>query len=560
MLTMQTAFYNISQNVEAVEASTPVWTLMSSIPEIAVSGSNVYLAWRQDLAASDYMCCKNDLFFRASNDNGSTFSDAIDLGTSLNSPRIATLGNNVYVVSVGHGPESRDIFFRSSHDNGSTFSDTVNLSDTPKWSSEPEIAVVDNNVYVVWYDGSSDEGTIFFRRSTDGGTTFEPIANLSEIPGEASFPKIAASGNNVYVVWAEWTAPYGTEPRSLEVFFRTSNDNGNTFGPLINLSTNDGKSAGQEIAVSGSNVYVVWKDTNSNVFFRASNDNGNTFENTVNLSNNQVRMIDVHMAASESNVYVMWDSEITDEILNPDGWHNIFFKASHDNGKTFGDTVNLSKNKGWSGWSKIAVSGSDVYAMWGGGGDPDIYPPGIYLRVSNDNGNTFVGAINLSLFDTEGSYSVLQIAPTEDIAYLVQSVYYCTYWGQCINTVPSEFYTEPLSLTVIDVNVDIKPGSSSNTVNCDNLKGKIAVGIYTDDEFDAQTIDLSATDLEGITASKIILKDLDGDGDLDAILKFKKAYLCEFTESLSVQSISLQLHGATTNGLQFEGTDSINLK
>jgi hypothetical protein len=459
-------------------------------------------------------------------------------------------------VSVGTGPlpqQSLDIFFRVSSDNGSTFSDIVNLSDSPKWSSEPEIAAVDNNVYVVWRDDSTDEGSIFFRRSTDSGTTFEPFVNLSNIPGEASFPQIAASGNNVYVVWAEWTAPYGTEPRSLEVFFRASNDKGSTFGPLINLSTNDGKSYGQEIAVSGSNVYVVWKDTDSNVFFRTSNDNGNTFENTVNLSNNQVGMVDLHMAASESNVYVIWDSEKIDEILNPYGWHDIFFKASHDNGNTFGNTVNLSKDEAWSGNSKIAVSGSDVYVMWG------YSVNGIFLRISNDNGNAFTSSINLSLFDTEGSYSVSQIAPTEDTVYLVQSVYYCATIS-CINTVPSEFYTETLSLNTIDVNIDIKPGSSSNTVNCDNLKGKIAVGIYTDDDFDAQTINLSATDLEGITGSKIILKDLDGDGDLDAILKFKKAYLCELTQNLFVQSISLQLHGATTNGQQFEGTDSINLK
>ncbi len=110
-----------------------------------------------------------------------------------------------------------------------------------------------------------------------------------------------------------------------------------------------------------------------------------------------------------------------------------------------------------------------------------------------------------------------------------------------------------------DVRIDIKPNSSSNTIDCDTKKGKVSVGIFTEGDFDAQTVDVSSVELEGITANKFKLKDLDADGDIDAVLKFKKALICEVGTSLSAQSVTLQLFGQTTNGKQFEGTDQIRI-
>ena len=39
------------------------------------------------------------------------------------------------------------------------------------------------------------------------------------------------------------------------------------------------------IAASGENVYVVWANNQSEIMFRASNDNGATFSDKINLSN-----------------------------------------------------------------------------------------------------------------------------------------------------------------------------------------------------------------------------------------------------------------------------------
>src|SRR3712207_9512147 len=85
------------------------------------------------------------------------------------------------------------------------------------------------------------------------------------------------SGINVYVVWED-TSNGGDS----DIFFRVSNDNGETFEPPIDLSSNTGLAFSPQMIVSGNSVYVVWQDTSnggdSDIFFRVSNDNGETFE------------------------------------------------------------------------------------------------------------------------------------------------------------------------------------------------------------------------------------------------------------------------------------------
>jgi hypothetical protein len=73
--------------------------------------------------------------------------------------------------------------------------------------------------------------------------------------------------------------------------FRASSDGGKTFGPKINLSNSTKfDSVDPSIGSEGSNVYVSWwevsgKDKINEPVFRASNDNGMTFGEKIMLSN-----------------------------------------------------------------------------------------------------------------------------------------------------------------------------------------------------------------------------------------------------------------------------------
>src|SRR5919198_75638 len=153
------------------------------------------------------------------------------------------------------------------------FGHSIDISNNTKLSSEPHIVLSSkSNVYVVWSDNTTGNGDIYFRASTDNGTTFHVTKTLSNNTGLSSDAKIATSANNVYVVWSDNTTGNG------DIYFRASTDNGTIFDVTKTLSNNTGLSSDAKIATSANNVYVVWSDNtsgNGDIYYRASTDNGN---------------------------------------------------------------------------------------------------------------------------------------------------------------------------------------------------------------------------------------------------------------------------------------------
>ena len=95
----------------------------------------------------------------------------------------------------------------------------LNLSMSAGESSAPQVAISGSSVYVVWLE----EGDLLFRRSLDGGRSFEPPVVLSE-GGRAFGPQLLALQDRVYVVW------FG-----FGIHFRVSSDRGRSFGPILDL-------------------------------------------------------------------------------------------------------------------------------------------------------------------------------------------------------------------------------------------------------------------------------------------------------------------------------------
>ena len=95
------------------------------------------------------------------------------------------------------------------------------------------------------------------------------------------------------------------------------------------------------IATSGDNVYITWwsnKTGNEEVMFRASTDNGATFGDKINLSNTTAAdSDDAEIAASGDSVYVTWweRNETSDTPVA---------RVSNDNGATFGPMLMLATN------------------------------------------------------------------------------------------------------------------------------------------------------------------------------------------------------------------------
>jgi len=287
---------------------------LNLIPRVDVSGSNVYVLWWASGYTEDTKS-RDGLFFRKSSDNGTTWSGIKLITRDLPSwVMMVASGSNVYIVwtrpwgagvgmglgaGVGMGLGTGEIFFTASTDFGNTFSTPVRIGEEKanvygEADLNPYVAASGNNVYVAWYDLSLSRagGEIFFRASHDNEASFDPPLgtpprNLSNTPGESQTPRIAASGNYTYVVWADFNQTLlGSrhEPplpgEDIEIFFRKSSDNGTTWSDARNLSHNPGTSALPSIAASDSNVYVAWVDGISGffrVFLDRSPDYGDTW-------------------------------------------------------------------------------------------------------------------------------------------------------------------------------------------------------------------------------------------------------------------------------------------
>jgi hypothetical protein len=327
-------------------------------------------------------------------------------------PKISVYNNNVYVVWSDDSTGNGDIYFKRSSDNGTTFNTINNISKNNTGSSlGPELAAYSNNIYIVWTDTSSGKSEINYRQSVDMGAKFGGIKELSKtrsINGEfAVFPQIVAFRSNVYVVWQEKVLGGN------EIFLRASTDAGNKFTGIKNLSRNNtGDSISPHLAAAGNTILVLWSDTSpgkSEIFLRGSIDNGNTFRGVKNVSWSPGNSYDPQISISGNNVYALWEDDSQGSLT-----FDLTFRRSSDAARNFDDKQNLARYLGESSdYGHMIAVGSDVFIVWSE--SPQYkYPPQyeIFMKSSRDNGTSFGDGVNLS--NNEGNSIDPDIAVSAD--------------------------------------------------------------------------------------------------------------------------------------------------
>lgn len=257
-------------------------------PCVDVSGQNVHIVWDDYLSGSGWR-----VYYKRSTDGGTTWSSGTVLSGGLY-PSVTVSGSNVHVVWTN----LNDVYYRRSTDNGITWRSSVIIGPGTNWSNwSPAIAVSGLNVYVVWYN-EQNSGDIFYMRSTDNGTTWEPQSYLVDQSYGSYKPCISASGSNVHVVWRD------DRDGNREIYYKRSADGGATWEPDVRLTNTPVTSDNPSIASSGSNIHIVWDE--GPIYYIRSTDNGTTWGSPVQLSTGSGASDHPSVAVSDTSVHVVW--------------------------------------------------------------------------------------------------------------------------------------------------------------------------------------------------------------------------------------------------------------
>lgn len=179
--------------------------------------------------------------------------------------------------------ESRGIRYSRSTDGGGTWlaSDLQLDSAGPQdgETSFPRLAEAGGVVHAVWLDSRSAAAGIYYNRSTDGGTTWEPSDRRISTPDtlgqfDLGPPAIHAEGSVVLVAWSD------RRSGQTDVFLNRSADGGATWLPAdVRLDVGDapGAAVSDNPSIAGEGqgaVAVVWSEGRSGTYELVANRSG----------------------------------------------------------------------------------------------------------------------------------------------------------------------------------------------------------------------------------------------------------------------------------------------
>lgn len=369
----------------------------------------------------------------------------------------------------------------------------VGLPDWPYTSSRPWIAASGDRVYVTWetsrYRDDPDEipeTDVYFSASQNGGLSWisAPVKlNTAPSKGYIADPRVACSGENVFVVWQEARA--GT----YVVYFIRSPDAGLSW-PEPPVRINHGRRAvsGPRIACSDGCVVIAWT-SQRDIFAERSLDAGETWSGrNIRIDTGDPRgsaFSSFHrIGCSLGRVFAVW----SDGRNGP--WDNVYFNGSWDCGGTWLSSALPLESDTSSGIPllvpHLAVSGDRVAAVWTDHdpGIPEFPVTRIRLNLSLDGGIHWSGDSTLPLKGSEPRVAAedqtIHVASLRRHASLAdEGVWYCH------GLLPEDVWSEPRR---ISSDSEYQAGFRDSEICSSGNRVYVAWG-YTADYFD-QGIDV----------------------------------------------------------------------
>jgi hypothetical protein len=280
-------------------------------------------------------------------------------------------------------------------------------------------------LFVVWEDHRDGNYEIYFKRSTNNGSTWEADTRLTNGQNYSVLASVVNSGLNVYTVW------FDRRDGNDEIYFKQSSDNGISWGSEIRLTNDIAFSGVPLLSVCDSSLHLVWRDDrdgNNEIYYKRSMDNGLTWSADYRITNNTGFSDQPSIVVSDSIIHVAW----YDDYI---GNYEIYYKRSIDNGFTWETEIRLTNNSFISFFPSLAVAGSAVYVVWSDerDGNSEIYfkknPTG-NLISSTSVQNSSNGELIPRVYILEQNYpnpfnpsTVIEFSLPEDVSNVKLSIY-----------------------------------------------------------------------------------------------------------------------------------------
>ena len=273
----------------------------------------------------------------------------------------------------------------------------------------PEMAVSGKVIHLLWTNNNNwVTKDLYYRRSADGGTTWETrklLVSNAGLDDAIRNPKMYVSGNYVHIAYI---VKVGVGPS--ELFYLRSTDGGQTFeAPKVlysvpqNMTELKVKGDGSRITIAAIHYCHYCADINIIHLFNSEN-NGAAFTDKVVPGNyNAYDFLTWDLAVEDNNIYLMLRESVG---YWADYNYNLHIFSSNNRGQTFKDNIIsvpamsgvhhpfLLMDYNWGYTRKMATEGNTVWVIWSGWNAENITK--IFVSGSQDGGNSFSAAKEIS--------------------------------------------------------------------------------------------------------------------------------------------------------------------
>ncbi|MBC8146765.1 MAG: T9SS type A sorting domain-containing protein [Bacteroidetes bacterium] len=298
---------------------------------------------------------------------------AASLASYTRSTAIVANGNFVHVVWYDERDGNQEIYYKRSNDAGLSWGTDTRLTTNDSVSRQPAVAISDSNIHIVWDDTRDGNHEIYYKRSTDYGVNWGADIRLTIDTSWSGHPGLTVSGSNVYVVWRD------SRDGNTEIYYKHSSDGGIIWSNDYRITNDTASSYNPSVLVSDSIVHIIWEDKrdgNQEIYYKRSTDGGLNWGPDIRVTNNSSVSNLPTSAVSGSYLYVVWND-------SREGNLEIYYKLSIDAGITWGADKRLTDQYGYSWWSSVAASANGAHIVWQDNlnGNEEIY-----YMCSKDNG------------------------------------------------------------------------------------------------------------------------------------------------------------------------------